>query len=56
MMNIDLNTTETVISFERASYTFSEGIGIGRVCLKRSGYTQEQNDIRVTGGIAYMCK
>ena len=45
------NTAETVISFEQASYTFSEDIGVGRVCLERSGYTQEQNDIRIMGGM-----
>ena len=47
----DLLTAETVISFEQASYTFSEDIGVGRVCLERSGYTQEQNYIRIMGGM-----
>ena len=50
------NTTETVISFQQANYTFSEDIGIGRVCLERSGYTQEQNDIRITGGMTMYVK
>ena len=50
-----INTAETVISFEQANYTFSEDIDVGRVCLERSGYTQEQNDIRITGGMYLIC-
>lgn len=55
MMIIDMlvpkYTVETIISFEQASYVFSEDIGVGRVCLERSGYIQEQNDIQVIGGM-----
>ena len=41
---------ETIIAFEETSYTFSEDVGVGTVCLERSGYIQGTNDVKVSGG------